>query len=84
MDRHDEFFLTTQERVALAISRLPTLTKNEIPLDDACPICLISLSSIYEGRSQDEGTLVGLTAQPISLSGVTKLDGCGHVFCRVE
>lgn len=81
---HADLFLTAQERMTVAISELPTLKKDEIPLDDSCPICLNSFESIYEGRTHNEGDLIGLTVEPLELRGVTKLEGCGHIFCRLE
>ncbi|GBE79767.1 hypothetical protein BKA93DRAFT_821456 [Sparassis latifolia] len=84
MDDPTDIFLTTQERIGLAISKLPTLTKSQIPLDDSCPICLISFKAIYDKPEDRENELVGLTPEPIPLGGVTKLDVCGHVFCRED
>ncbi|OCH92209.1 hypothetical protein OBBRIDRAFT_886482 [Obba rivulosa] len=76
--------LTVPQRMGLAISRLPILKKDEIPLDDTCPICLNLFSHILEGEVQIDSTLVGLAPKHLVLSGVTKLEGCGHIFCRVD
>jgi len=85
MDAEDvEVPLTVQERMGLAISRLPILKKEEIPLDDTCPICLNLFSHILEGTVQTDSTLVGLAPKHLVLGGVTKLEGCGHIFCRVD
>lgn len=80
----DDILLNGYERMCLAISSLPTLEEKDIPLDESCPICLNSFKSIHEGETQSDGTLVGLLVHPIELRGVTKLEGCGHVFCRVD
>lgn len=84
MTDEDPFFpMTTLERIAQVIHRLPALTKEEVPGEDSCPICLMSFASIAEGSVQNEGTLE-MCGHDVQLSGVTKLEGCGHVFCRVE
>jgi len=62
MDIHDTIQFT--------INNLPKLTELAVPLDDSCPICLMSFASIFCEKGQDEG--------------VTKLVGCGHLFCRKE
>ncbi|PCH41495.1 hypothetical protein WOLCODRAFT_137425 [Wolfiporia cocos MD-104 SS10] len=80
----EEIFLSTHERMALAISELPTLAKESIPLGDSCPICLNTFESIYEGHVQNEGLSAEIAAEPVALMGVTKLEGCGHIFCRVD
>ncbi|KAK7696048.1 hypothetical protein QCA50_000689 [Cerrena zonata] len=80
----DQFIpMTTLERIAQVIHRLPILTKEEVPMEDSCPICLMALSSIVEGSIQNEGSLE-MCGRDVQLSGITKLEGCGHVFCRVD
>ncbi|TBU48996.1 hypothetical protein BD309DRAFT_948271 [Dichomitus squalens] len=76
-----EAHLTVQERIQLAISRLPSLTKEQIPTDDPCPICLNPFDSILDGKTREE---LGGDPAPDSddLAGVTKLVGCGHIFCK--
>lgn len=64
--------LSSKERlVAKVISELPVLDKDSIPLDDSCPICLTSFASLI-AEDQDGNV------------GVTKLNGCGHIFCMKE
>ena len=75
--------MTTLERIAQAIHSLPTLTEEEVSPEDSCAICLVRLTSIAKGEAQSNGTLE-MCGQEVQLSGVTKLEGCGHVFCRVE
>lgn len=87
--------LTTDQRIAKAVEQLPVLTAGQIPLEDSCPICLIPFPAILEDVSwqkTSEGPLppstcvrgfVGNTG-PVHLGGVTRLAGCGHVFCRLE
>lgn len=86
MDRSDdvEIPLTAEQRVVSAIQNLPILPAQHVPLDEACPICLMSFASILDGSAQNEGVLHDVASKPIPLSGVTRLEGCGHVFCRVE
>ncbi|KZT13066.1 uncharacterized protein LAESUDRAFT_754084 [Laetiporus sulphureus 93-53] len=74
-------------RALAAILQLPVLNRDEIPIEDSCPICLNSLGDICSGSIQNEGTYQEYhaeAAQEIPLSGVTKLVGCGHMFCRVD
>ncbi|KAH9927211.1 uncharacterized protein BXZ73DRAFT_102797 [Epithele typhae] len=75
-----EFTLSAQERVQLAISKLPVLTKQDIPTGDSCPICLNPLDALIEDR--DQGKLTTTPGEEASEVGVTKLVGCGHIFCR--
>ncbi len=75
-----ELHLSVQERIHLAISRLPVLAKDDIPLDDSCPICINPFEAALEGKAHE-----GLGEAPSEsdeLAGVTKLVGCGHIFCR--
>lgn len=76
--------LTPEQRIGHAITKLSTLTADQVTLDDSCPICLVPFSSIINGTAQNDGVLTGVAPKPVKLCGVTKLDGCGHVFCRVE
>lgn len=82
MDMHEEddmdvvLALTTEQRIERAVQKLPTLAAHEVPTEDSCPICLVPFSTILEGEAN------GL--QQVELAGVTKLYGCGHVFCRLE
>ncbi|KAI0751562.1 hypothetical protein C8Q80DRAFT_1157952 [Daedaleopsis nitida] len=75
-----ELHLSVQERIQLAIDRLPALTKDDIPLDDSCPICINPFDAILDGKAR-EG-LGEEAPQDDELAGVTKLVGCGHVFCK--
>ncbi|KAI0723108.1 hypothetical protein C8Q76DRAFT_721605 [Earliella scabrosa] len=75
-----ELHLSVQERIQLAISRLPVLSKDEIPLDDSCPICINPFEAILDGKAR-EG-LGEESPQDDELAGVTKLVGCGHIFCK--
>ncbi|KAF8913855.1 hypothetical protein CPB84DRAFT_1757734 [Gymnopilus junonius] len=66
--------LTPHSRINLVLSSLPTLHKNDVDLEEQCPICLMPFASIF--AEQDEQA-----QQILPLSGLTRL-GCGHVFCR--
>ncbi|KAF5387818.1 hypothetical protein D9615_000370 [Tricholomella constricta] len=58
-------------RISTLIDSLPALTAQDLPdIEDTCPICLTSFSSIF------------LDADPET--GVTKLVACNHIFCRKE
>ncbi|KAI9001385.1 hypothetical protein BD414DRAFT_533131 [Trametes punicea] len=74
--------LPVQERIQLAISQLPLLAKEDIPLQDSCPICLNSFDAIVEGKSTTDEVGREPPESADELAGVTKLVACGHVFCR--
>jgi len=71
------------DRIRRLISALPVLKKDSVPLDENCPICLISFDVILgeekglECLTQEDGE------NEIANHGVTKLI-CGHLFCRKE
>lgn len=79
-DDISDLHLPIPERIQLAISRLPTLTHADIPLQDACPICLSAFDAILEGKVAEGAR--GETPDSDELAGVTKLVACGHIFCR--
>ena len=76
--------IETQRLIAETIRRLPVLRKDELPLDDNCPICFQGFGSITDGDAQNEETLKLENGEEVHLNGVTKLEGCGHIFCRLE
>ncbi|KAH9900036.1 hypothetical protein C8Q73DRAFT_681852 [Cubamyces lactineus] len=80
-DDISELHLPMQERVQLAISRLPILQKDEIPSEESCPICLIPFEAILENNAT-EGASEGEPVERDETAGVTKLVACGHIFCR--
>lgn len=56
------------------IQSLPSIAKNDVPVEDSCPICLVPFLDCFQEESgEDESSI-----------GVTKLEGCGHLFCRKE
>ncbi|KAG7449315.1 uncharacterized protein BT62DRAFT_992354 [Guyanagaster necrorhizus] len=61
------------QRVGQLIQSLVVLEKHTVPLQDSCPICLIPFSDFF-----DDGDNLAPDC------GVTKLDGCGHIFCRKD
>lgn len=73
-----------QALIGQAILRLPTLGIFEVPQDDNCGICLQSFVSIAEEDPVDQGTCELACGEEVQLSGVTRLAGCGHMFCRLE
>ncbi|KAH9483047.1 hypothetical protein JR316_0005147 [Psilocybe cubensis] len=69
------------------IASLPSVQKDSqgLVLEEPCPICLMPFASIFEeqeaetakdSEGKDEGK------DEAELGGVTKLEGCGHIFCR--
>ncbi|CDO71385.1 hypothetical protein BN946_scf184908.g143 [Trametes cinnabarina] len=79
-DELSDLHLSVQERIELAISRLPVLTKADIPIEDSCPICLNPFDAILEPKAADGA--VESPPEADELAGVTKLVACGHIFCR--
>lgn len=70
--------------IILAIEGLPLLTPEDVPsLDDHCAICLISFRSIFEKEAEGEEGVV-FEGEGDVRRGVTKVDGCGHLFCLEE
>lgn len=76
--------LSVEDRIALMVHKLPTLDKAQVPHEDSCPICLVSFNTILEGTSHDTEEVVSIGEREVKLKGVTKLEGCGHLFCRLE
>lgn len=78
--------LSVQARIRETIQDLPSLTLADIPLDDSCPICLNTFSSILEAQENEDmdAPPSALAPKQSEMAGVTKLDGCGHIFCRFE
>jgi len=62
------------KRVKDALDNLPVLKASSIPKNESCVICLTPFDVIL-ARKVPKGD---------SESGVTKLVGCGHLFCRKE
>ncbi|KAH9849969.1 hypothetical protein C2E23DRAFT_836909 [Lenzites betulinus] len=73
-----DLHLSLSERIERTISRLATLPASEVPLEDSCPICLTPFESILEDKGP-EGTEGAI---PDADQGITKLEACGHIFCR--
>ncbi|KAF8165389.1 hypothetical protein B0H34DRAFT_236423 [Crassisporium funariophilum] len=67
-----EALMSPHERIEVLLDSLPMLGKDNVILDDSCPICLMPFSSILAEECDEEP----------EMGGVTKLLGCGHVFCR--
>lgn len=64
---------TDSDAVRTFIQDLPVLPKEQVPREDNCPICLLPFIEILhdeDGKGDDEE------------GGVTKIEGCGHLFCR--
>ena len=79
MEAEGSYLAETDPMIVLALSRLPSLSQNEIPnSEDSCPICLVSFKDILE--SYNAPSPVGGSR----VTGVTKVEACGHVFCLEE
>lgn len=85
---------SSRDKIRDVLAALPVLSKEAmagVDLEEPCPICLVPLSTVFaeegaaaaaeksgadeEGKEEDNEEV---------LVGVTKLEGCGHVFCRRE
>lgn len=81
--------LSPQHRIKAMIASLPTLEKDSdgLDLEEPCPICLMSFSAVFEEHEKESAK--GSVGQDkdeegLEVGGVTKLEGCGHIFCRRE
>ncbi|KIJ70002.1 hypothetical protein HYDPIDRAFT_171924 [Hydnomerulius pinastri MD-312] len=74
---YSERRLTLLRRVQEALEDLPVLKEDVIPKDESCAICLTPFASILSGEfSYDDEKVTACE------NGVTKVVGCGHMFCR--
>ncbi|TFK28784.1 hypothetical protein FA15DRAFT_691563 [Coprinopsis marcescibilis] len=79
-----------QEQIRQAIRDLPVLAKGGFDEHEMCAICLMPFSSIpSEGNQTGDNLNQQNEAQSIpqeqledTVYGVTKLDYCGHTFCK--
>ncbi|KAF9006427.1 hypothetical protein BDQ17DRAFT_282645 [Cyathus striatus] len=79
MDNHNaaaalvlDAVLSVQDRIRIAIEHLPHLSLDQFHLDESCPICLFSFQTILSQNQQFQDI------------AITKVPGCGHVFCRKD
>jgi len=70
------------EGISRLIYSLPTLTKDDVDIHDFCPICFVDFKTILEDSPSDSDT--SIDGSEGAASGLTKLSGCSHVFCRKE
>lgn len=79
----DAIIPTLQDRIQIVIDKLPTLTAQDVHLNDSCAICLTEFSFIFaeETRLRTSASHDGGAEMEY---GVTKLVECGHFFCRTE
>jgi len=72
---YSERQLALFQRVKDALDDLPVLHASTVPKDECCAICLTPFDAILAGEVPQEGEIG---------EGVTKVVGCGHLFCRKE
>lgn len=74
------------------LASLPVLGKDAVDLEEQCPICLMPFSTVLADEA-DAGLNSAESNKDAdekekdreeALGGVTKLVGCGHIFCRRE
>lgn len=78
----DALFPSVSDRVKQFIRDLPILPKDQIPVEDSCPICLVPFTEILKGL--EDAVEPGAEDEDGDERGVTKLEECGHIFCRRE
>ncbi|KAF9226487.1 hypothetical protein BS17DRAFT_764743 [Gyrodon lividus] len=76
---YSERGLALLRRVQDAIDNLPVLEETLVPKDEFCAICLMPFASILSGEYPHENEKVNAEG-----GGVTKVTGCGHMFCRKD
>ncbi|KAG2348842.1 hypothetical protein BDR05DRAFT_384009 [Suillus weaverae] len=74
---YSERHLALFQRVKDALDDLPVLHNSAIPKDESCAICLTPFDAILSGEVLQEG-------EGEFEDGVTKVVGCGHLFCRKD
>ena len=88
---HDAL-LSPHDRIKTLLASLPVLGKDAVDLEEPCPICLMPFSSVLadeadaglnSAESNNEADEKEKDKEE-ALDGVTKLVGCGHIFCRRE
>ncbi|KAJ8593297.1 hypothetical protein M405DRAFT_859064 [Rhizopogon salebrosus TDB-379] len=72
---YSERQLALFHRVEDALDDLPILHASSVPKDESCAICLTTFDAILSGDVSQEGE---------TEDGVTKVVGCGHLFCRKD
>jgi len=88
---HDAL-LVPHDRINTLLASLPILGKDAVDLEEPCPICLMPFSSVFadeaDARLKSAESNVEMHEKEKgndgALGGVTKLLGCGHIFCRRE
>jgi len=73
---HDAL-IPTQERIKQMLASLPVLRKEELDLEESCPICLVPFGVVFEEEELEQN-------EEGQTGGVTKLVECRHIFCRKE
>ncbi|KZS98026.1 hypothetical protein SISNIDRAFT_547037 [Sistotremastrum niveocremeum HHB9708] len=68
---------------ARVFNSLPKLSRADLGDNESCPICLIDFSDILDETEASE-TALGCEETASFIQGVTKLEGCGHIFCRQD
>ncbi|CAA7259719.1 unnamed protein product [Cyclocybe aegerita] len=70
------------ERIRAILESLPVLGKDSVDLEEPCPICLVPFETVFEEDKEGSEQREGEDQHEPGLGGVTKLIGCGHIFCR--
>ena len=75
--------ITNLDRIRHTIDQLPILTVKDVQLDDSCAICFTGFASILSDAADVQPSIDFNVDGEVEL-GITKLVGCGHLFCRKE
>ncbi|EKM51510.1 uncharacterized protein PHACADRAFT_261699 [Phanerochaete carnosa HHB-10118-sp] len=75
-----------REAIEAFISSLPKLSEHDLisfnEAESSCPICLNQFRTIV--TEEEMALAMDSPATPVQALGVTKLHGCGHIFCRKD
>ncbi|KAF8974310.1 hypothetical protein BDZ97DRAFT_1772899 [Flammula alnicola] len=86
-DLVQDALMSPHDRIRALLESLPVLTKDMmagVGLEEPCPICLTPFLTVFE-EAEGEGVQRQediAEEAVVEFLGVTKLVGCGHVFCR--
>ncbi|KAF9534881.1 hypothetical protein CPB83DRAFT_843090 [Crepidotus variabilis] len=76
-----------QPRIKTFLESLPELHKRDVDLEESCPICLVPFGALFAEHEAATSTATLDPSQEFAeekrvAGGITKLAGCGHIFCR--
>ena len=81
-----------QQAIINAVNGLPVLRKSDVDPEEMCAICLNSFEAVFQEEVdyvKEHKKRLGLKESSTEgeddlLLGLTKVEHCGHTFCRRE